>query len=334
MKKRKALVGFILVFSLCLGNTGVAMADEQVSEIEAYAHFEDEGITSLGLPDTVKSIGTSAYEGSTLTEVTLPEGVVSIGNRSFAKITKITEVCLPESLISIGNAAFYACQALESIRIPQGVTQVENNTFYQCRSLSSVSLPDGITRIGQQAFYACESLREITLPSALKTLEDGAFYSSSLSSVTIPEGTESIGKNCFKECYELTSVTIPASVTIIGEDAFWGCSSLTIYCTAGSAAEVYASEHGIPCIVQEASAPAPSAAGAASEKNSEKTQGTAAQPKTAGESQSQTGTTGERMKDSSPKAGVRLPYKAAAFCFLGSAFGLGCVILLRNRLKS
>lgn len=99
MKKRKALVGFILVFSLCLGNTGVVLADEQVSEIEAYAHFEDEGITSLGLPDTVKSIGTSAYEGSALTDVTLPEGVVSIGNRSFAKITKITGVSDRKSVV-------------------------------------------------------------------------------------------------------------------------------------------------------------------------------------------------------------------------------------------
>jgi uncharacterized protein YjdB len=81
-----------------------------------------------------------------------------------------------------------------------------------------------MTRLGAYAFSLCESL----------------------TSITIPKGVTSIGEGTFYECTSLESITIPKGVTEIGEYAFDFCGKLTIYGEAGSYAESYAKECGIP----------------------------------------------------------------------------------------
>lgn len=298
MGKRKAKIGLFLSAVLCFSTIGTAFADEGGTEVAPYAYFEESSMTQLTLTDSVISIGTSAYEGSALTKADLPEGLLTIGNRSFAKIETLTEVSLPESLKTIGNAAFYACSSLEAIEIPKGVTQLENSTFYQCRNLSKVLLPEGLTRIGRQVFYDCGNLRKIELPSALTSIEDGAFYACGLTEIVIPEGVVSLGKNCFMDCTELTGIIIPSSVTEFGEDILLNCPNVTVYCEAGSAAEAYAKSYGIP---NELQAKPEEAGGTAEPKQS---------------------TAAGREKDKSPKAGVRLPYMEAGISMLAS--GCGC----------
>ena len=71
-----------------------------------------------------------------------------------------------------------------------------------------------------------------------------------LTSITIPDSVTSIGSSSFSGCTGLTSIAIPDSVTSIGRYAFEGCTSLTIYGSAGSYAESFANDHGIPFVAQ------------------------------------------------------------------------------------
>ena len=73
-------------------------------------------------------------------------------------------------------------------------------------------------------FSVCKNLREIKLPDSLEKIDNNAFY----------------------RCESLTSITIPRSVPQIGSGVFAGCNSLTIHALAGSFAEEYAKENGIP----------------------------------------------------------------------------------------
>ena len=66
--------------------------------------------------------------------------------------------------------------------------------------------------------------------------------------VMIESGVTSIGQRVFRNCSGLTSVSISDSVTSIGERAFTVCVNLTISGYAGSAAETYTAEHGIPFV--------------------------------------------------------------------------------------
>ena len=98
-------------------------------------------VTSITLPDGVKSIETYAFYGcSSLTSITLPDGVTSIGFYAFSGCTSLTSITLPDGVTSIGDGAFYSCTSLTSITIPDGVTSIRGYTFYSCTSLMELTV--------------------------------------------------------------------------------------------------------------------------------------------------------------------------------------------------
>ena len=166
-----------------------------------------------------------AFAPAGLTEYTIPDSVTTIGNSAFEDCSSLTSVTIPNSVTKIGSSAFYGCSSLTSITIPDSVTSIGEWAFGYCSSLESVTIPDSVTTIGKYAFSGCRSLTSVTIPDSVTTIGDSAFYNcSSLTSVTIPDSVTSIGDDAFEDCTSLTSVTIPNSVTKIGSSAFSGCS--------------------------------------------------------------------------------------------------------------
>ena len=154
-------------------------------------------------------------------DVTVPDGVTSIGNWAFDKCSGLTSITLPEGLTSIGNWAFDECSGLTSVSIPGSVTSIGHYAFSNCGSLISITLPDGVTRIEEYTFSCCGSLANVTLPNRLCFIEKYAFNDcSSLTSITLPAGLTEIGESAFWGCDSLNNVTIPATVTRMGKFAF------------------------------------------------------------------------------------------------------------------
>ncbi len=181
------------------------------------------------LPDSVTSIGSSAFSGcSGLTSVTIPDSVTSIGSSAFNGCTNLTSVTIPSSVTSIGSSAFSLCTNLTSITIPSSVTSIGNVAFSNCTNLTSVTIPSSVTEIGNNTFYKCTNLTSVTIPDSVTSIDESAFSKcTSLASVTIPDSVTSIALQSFQDCTSLTSVTISESVTLIGDRAFNGCTSLT-----------------------------------------------------------------------------------------------------------
>ena len=170
----------------------------------------------------VTEIAHSAFAGSELVSVVLPETVTFVGDLAFSECALLESVTLPEGLEYLGNWAFYGCESLGAVTIPSTVTFIGYNTFSGCSSLASVVIPEGVTDIGYKAFSDCSSLASVAIPSTVT--EIGAF--------------------AFFGCDSLTSVTIPASVTLIGDQAFRSCQLLSeIVVEAGNSA--YASVDGV-----------------------------------------------------------------------------------------
>ncbi len=201
-----------------------------------------------GLP--VTEIGTGAFYNCTvLTEVVIPDSVLTIGNEAFKGCTLLTEVELPKGLTGIGNSAFDE-SALTSVTIPDSVTSMGAglyNVFGNCDALESVTLGSGLTQIGS-AFAGCDALTEVTIPANVTVLKgtftdcvnlntvtfaegsnletiNGAFMGcTSLQNINLPEGLQTMHYG-FKSCTGLKNIAIPDSVTYIF-DAFTGCTAL------------------------------------------------------------------------------------------------------------
>ena len=168
----------------------------------------------------VDKIADSAFEGQEqLTSVTIPDTVVEIGASAFAG-TSVASVTIPESTTVIGEGAFKGCSSLESVDIKGDVTKIAADTFAGT-ALTSVDIPDSVATIGARAF--ADSLIK-TVSSQATTVSKSAFAGcSALKSVDLPK-VETIGKSVFKGAGLLKSVTTGTKLASIGKKAFAGTS--------------------------------------------------------------------------------------------------------------
>ena len=179
-----------------------------------------ETVTNNGTEYSVTTIGESAFKGSAVTSVSMPEGITSIDYNAFSGCQNLETVALPESLTIFGFRAFESCKLLKTIKIPSGVTAIPGSCFSECSSLESVIIPEGVTTIGEYAFYSCELLKTIKIPSKVTAIPGSCFCGcSSLESVTIPEGVTTIGEYAFFGCNH-KELTLPSTVTMIESGAF------------------------------------------------------------------------------------------------------------------
>ena len=139
---------------------------------------------------------------SSLTCLTLPSSLQSIGDSAFQDCYSLTSLTLPSSLQSIGDRAFNGCSSLTSLTLPSSFQSIGDYAFYDCNSLTSLTLPSSLQSIGGGAFRGCSSLTSLTLPSSLQSIGDSAFCDcSSLTSLYIPAGTEAHFKSILDAWY-------------------------------------------------------------------------------------------------------------------------------------
>jgi len=111
---------------------------------------------------------------SKIKTVIIGEGCTSIGSQAFATtadIASITSVSLPSTLKSIGYNAFYANAKLASVTLPASLESIEGYAFGQCDALTTLTIPDSVTTIGDKAFVGCDNLASISIGKALQTLD-------------------------------------------------------------------------------------------------------------------------------------------------------------------
>lgn len=207
-----------------------------VSEVEVAENYLDYYIGDVSIPQkvsyngvtyTVTAIGNDAFSMSSVTSVSIPNSVTSIGASAFRFCSTLQTIDIPNSVTSIGKGAFANC-GLKSISIPYSVTSIEYSTFSECWSLVSVDLPNTITTIGEFAFASCSSLKSIVIPNSVVSIGRCAFSTCySLESVNIPDNITTIKDSTFEICNSLKSINIPNSVTSIEDCAFRGCGTLT-----------------------------------------------------------------------------------------------------------
>lgn len=225
-----------------------------VTTVTSEAFYQNENLTMIELPRTLRDIGAGAFTRCTnLTSVTIDgnpdnmngnivEGMeYQIGDSAFLSCSSLTKLQLPEGITTIGSSAFQGCSELEWIVLPETVTTIGNGAFYSCSKLSQIKLPARVESLGYCAFSYCSNLASVELSPALTEIEHHTFeYCSALENIVIPEGVREIGNEAFEFCGNLKYAVIPSSVESIGVFPFFDCDDLIIYAEKDSSAMLFA----------------------------------------------------------------------------------------------
>lgn len=216
------------------------------SEIEGYTvteigdsafETEDEDpikIEEVTLPESIVYIGYTAFFGTAISEIVIPEGVEVIEQQAFDACPNLVSATLPSSLITLGTSVFGSQDTnLQEINISadnQNYCSVDGVVFskdmtkliqYPIGKIeSSYSIPNTVTTVGEYAFMECANLKNVNLPKSVTTIEDFAFCNTGIQSVVIPENIKTIGSWAFANNYLSTITILSKSDFETGEGTF------------------------------------------------------------------------------------------------------------------
>ena len=208
------------------------------------------GLTTLQLPNSVKTIGESAFTGNEFYSIEFPEGLVEIGVNSFCDCDGLKRVIIPNSVTTIAREAFDVCEGLEVVSIGNGVTSIGDDAFNGCGKLCSVVCSAIVPpSLGSNAFKSISSgaILYVTENSVsdYKSSQWSEYFSTIQSNTSGPcgdnvtwrlsesgvltiEGTGAMLSNPWQSFNEaITSVIIGDGVTSIIDKAFIDCRNLT-----------------------------------------------------------------------------------------------------------
>lgn len=207
-----------------------AVVDTKTSEVK-------HGVKAVVFPETLKTIGNTAFQNAPLTEVSLPDSVTSVGSGAFTNTeqatTHIEKVKLSKGMTAI-PVSMFTNQKVKNVEIPEGIKTIGKRAFAGNR-VETLKLSGTVEKIDEYAFWN-NQIKELEIPGNVKTIGRYAFQrtqdsiKASINKVVLHEGLESIGKQAFYQTLtsECKSIDLPTTVKVLDAAAFEGNAKVTL----------------------------------------------------------------------------------------------------------
>lgn len=169
-----------------------------VEKISKSAFISCEKLTSLAIPNTVKTVDEYAFNNcnnlnavyindlEAWCNISFGSNPLQYAQKLYENDKEIIDLVIPNTVTSIGNGAFNGYKNLLSVTFPSSLISIGDHAFQDCKKLTSLSFPIKLTSIGIAAFSGCTNLSSLIIPPNLNT----------------------IGGDAFLDCFALTSVHI------------------------------------------------------------------------------------------------------------------------------
>lgn len=194
-----------------------------ISDTEVKVIHKDDYSGDIVIPETVTinnkeykvtSIGQRAFNinsnsngGCQITSIQIPNSVTSIGSSAFLYCELLKSVKMPDDVACLDSNTFSGCRSLESITLPQKLQEIKFAAFSDYCDLKSIEIPDQVYCIGGFAFQNNKSLKTVITSHGLKEIYYFTFsYCDSLKTVVLGDNVEKIGCNAFESCSQLSRV--------------------------------------------------------------------------------------------------------------------------------
>ena len=207
----------------------------RVTIIPDYAFYKCYSLTSFTIPETVEYLGTRAFNGVPVAEVTIPEGLKIIGSGAFGYCSSLVTLkfnainCVAKESDEWGgtsglttyyychNSAFEGCSIVNHLTVGSRVTVIPHKAFDELTGLLSIQVDAG------NAAYSSEN--DVLFNKSKTELIRYAAHKPDLEYV-IPSSVTTVKIYAFRGCSKLTTVTIHEAVEYLGLNVFLNCTAL------------------------------------------------------------------------------------------------------------
>ena len=189
---------------------------------DAFKNVKD--LSLLELNSTIKSIPDKAFENSGIESIFIPETVTSIGEEIFSGCYNLSNITIPFIGSSLDNSSESDLSYFFGTTKVDGLNSEEyNDKTYYFHSINTLNIING--SINSNSFGPVEKyILSLTLPSSLKVMPKFTNLES-LEKLTI-SNVETIGDNIFSEGYGKLKTIVGENIKTIGAGAFKDCASL------------------------------------------------------------------------------------------------------------
>lgn len=150
-------------------------------------HISDPNINVV-IKEGITSIGKGSFSACSIDKLSLPDSLTTIGASAFsgAYCKMPTSVTIPKNVKKIGNHVFDGCYRLKTLKVSKG------SKYFSAK--------DGVLFNRDKTTLVCcppEKTGKYTIPDGVKTIGTNAFNHSRLKKVSVPESVTKIKKGAF-----------------------------------------------------------------------------------------------------------------------------------------